>query len=482
MGRNGPLQGVHIEWEVLDLRSGEELICGSVYDYFEARILTGLFRNDEKLPPILELSEAFRLAPETIRSALMMLEEDGYIRMEAKLGTWVVYQAEPEERKKNIALYYAARYDGIQDLFRSGLYLLEPLLLHSLRHMDDSCWSRLLESLKPPQDDQIIPFSIQLYARVLSALNNSLVLNLYWEVDRYLRFSCLFSKEAYNAIAPEQFAKDRETRAAQFDAALHRAARDSGDQLLDACRKARAQYPAQEQVPFHWRIYRQRRQLCYTLAARIIRRIAAGTYQPGSYLPPLLKMADELDVSLSTLRRTLSILSSLGVTRSFHGKGTLVCMEVENIEFSRTEIKEGLWYFWESLQFLSLTAAPVTLFMLQTMSEEERADLTAQFVQMCELNSCHRCYDITLRFIVERCSFAMVRECYGKLQEFLAWGYPFTVYRLRNHSLQSEYAETIRQAADCLVRRDWEGFAGEYGALMAREAKLAETILTDYCK
>lgn len=44
---------------------------------------------------------------------------------------------------------------------------------------------------------------------------------------------------------------------------------------------------------------------------------------------------------------------------------------------------------------------------------------------------------------------AMVRECYGALQEFLAWGYPFTVHRLRNHSLQSEYAQTIGQAADC---------------------------------
>lgn len=464
------------------MRECEELISRSVYDYFEARILTGLLRSDEKLPPILELSDAFRLAPETIRSALLMLEEDGYLRMEAKLGTWVAYHAEPAEREKNIALYYAARYDGIQDLFRSGSYLLEPLLLGALRHMDDSCWSRLLESLEQPQDGKIIPFSIQLYARVLSTLNNSLVLNYCWEVDRYLRFSCLFNKEDYDTVTPEQFATDQEKGAIQFGAALHRVGNDSGNLLLAACHEARKRYPAQEQISFRWRIYRQRRQLCYTLAARIIRQIAAGIYPPGSYLPPLLKMSNELDVSLSTLRRTLSILSSLGVTRSFHGKGTLVCMDVEDIEFSRTEIKEGLRYYWESLQFLSLTAGPVSLFTLETITEEDRTNLTAQFIQMCEQNRCHRCFDIILNFIEERCPLAMARECYGKLQEFLAWGYPFTLYRLRNQGLQSEYAEVIGQAADCLVRRDWEGFAGEFGALMAREARFAEMILADYCK
>ena len=193
-------------------------------------------------------------------------------------------------------------------------------------------------------------------------------------------------------------------------------------------------------------------------------------------------MAEELDVSVRTLRRTLSILSSLGVTRSFHGKGTLVCMEVEDIEFSRPEIKEGLRYYWESLQFLSLTAGPVSLHMLRTMPEADSDSLTAQFNEMCERDRCHRCFDIVLDFIAERCPLAMVRECYGALQEFLAWGYPFTVHRLRNHSLQSEYAQTIGQAADCLTRRDWEGFSGKFGALMAREARLAEMILTDYCK
>lgn len=44
-------------------------------------------------PQSWELSDAFHLAPETIRAALLILAEDGYIRMEAKQGSWVTYQA-----------------------------------------------------------------------------------------------------------------------------------------------------------------------------------------------------------------------------------------------------------------------------------------------------------------------------------------------------------------------------------------------------
>ena len=463
------------------MQVSDKLICGSVYDYLSTRIMAGLLSDGEKLPSILELSGAFHLAPETIRAALLILAEDGYIRMEAKQGSWVTYQADRAAREEAVARYYAQRCDGIQDLRRSAPYLLEPLLTHALREMDDSCRTRLRENWEAGRKDQIISPAIRLCALLLSVLNNSLILNLFWEVDRYLRFSCLSVSDAYDAVASAMFQNDRDNEAGRSDKVLY----DAGGtirQIIGICHEARGRYPAEEQVPFHWTIYRQRRQLGYTLAARIIRKIPAGVYPIGSYLPPLPKMAEELDVSVRTLRRTLSILSSLGVTRSFHGKGTLVCMEVEDIEFSRPEIKEGLRYYWESLQFLSLTAGPVSLHMLRTMPEADSDSLTAQFNEMCERDRCHRCFDIVLDFIAERCPLAMVRECYGALQEFLAWGYPFTVHRLRNHSLQSEYAQTIGQAADCLTRRDWEGFSGKFGALMAREARLAEMILTDYCK
>ena len=113
------------------MQVSDKLICGSVYDYLSTRIMAGLLSDGEKLPSILELSGAFHLAPETIRAALLILAEDGYIRMEAKQGSWVTYQADRAAREEAVARYYAQRCDGIQDLRRSAPYLLEPLLTHA---------------------------------------------------------------------------------------------------------------------------------------------------------------------------------------------------------------------------------------------------------------------------------------------------------------------------------------------------------------
>ncbi|WP_125142370.1 GntR family transcriptional regulator [Clostridium transplantifaecale] len=461
--------------------SSEELICRSVYDYFEARILMDRYHTGDRLPSIMDIAKAFQLAPGTVRAALLMLAGDGYIHMEAKRVSVVVYNAKQKERESNTARHYAQRYEGVLDLLQSGTYLMQPMLAYGLRRMDDDCWARLQEKWGQPPGEQIVPSSIQFYAQVFASLDSTLILNLYWEIDRYIRFSYLCDWDVYQTLSPALNIKDREEAAVQIESSLQTAIGETSRTLLNVCNQARTRYQAEEQIPLRWTVYRQRRQLCYTLVARIIRKIASGIYPVGSFLPALPRMAEQLEVSLSTLRRTLSILGSLGVVRSYHGKGTLVCMEVGNIDFSRNEIRDGMLYYWESLQFLAITARTVTLYMLQNISEGDRAEFTTQFIRMCELERCHRCFDITLAFIVERCPLMLVRECYGKLQEFLAWGYPFTLNRLRSHNLQSEYAGAIQRAADFLEQQDWEGFALEFEALMFREEKFAKSVLADSC-
>ena len=84
------------------------------------------------------------------------------------------------------------------------------------------------------------------------------------------------------------------------------------------------------QIPFTWTMYRKRPQVRYTLASTIIQEIFWEVYPVGSYLPSLPKMAERYHVSLSTVRRTLDVLHSLGVTKAYMGVGTRVCMEPIN--------------------------------------------------------------------------------------------------------------------------------------------------------
>ncbi|MFI7452323.1 winged helix-turn-helix domain-containing protein [Nonomuraea sp. NPDC049714] len=60
------------------------------------------------------------------------------------------------------------------------------------------------------------------------------------------------------------------------------------------------------------------------VAAEIKRRIAAGQYRPGLPIPSERRMADELGVSVSTIRRAVGALRDEGALITLPQKGTFV--------------------------------------------------------------------------------------------------------------------------------------------------------------
>lgn len=83
--------------------------------------------------------------------------------------------------------------------------------------------------------------------------------------------------------------------------------------------------PMKAQIPFEWRVYRERPQICYSLAARLIGMILINQeYTPGDFLPSYHEMAQQFSVSLSTIRRMVELLENLGIVVSIHGVGTQV--------------------------------------------------------------------------------------------------------------------------------------------------------------
>lgn len=224
-------------------------------------------------------------------------------------------------------------------------------------------------------------------------------------------------------------------------------------------------------IPFRWNIYRQRPQMRYTLASLIIREIMNGKYPPGSYLPTLLQMEEQFGVSLTTVRRTLSLLEELGITKSYQGKGTLVCMEPAAMDLTRTGIRKGFILYIESLQLLALTIYGISLCTLRSVTREKRLELKEKLGELQKGKRSFGCFELYLMFITEECPFAMVRECYGKLRELLAWGYPFAVLRLDIKNLDMWYAETIAGMEEHLEKDDVNAFAEDWKSLMESEER-----------
>ena len=130
------------------------------------------------------------------------------------------------------------------------------------------------------------------------------------------------------------------------------------------------------------------------------------------------------------------------------------------MDFSRPEIRESMRLYLESLQILALTIRRISYYTLQHTSEEDRRWLEEAFVKMQRKGKSFYSFETCLFFIEEKCPLSIVRECYGKMREMLAWGYPFTMLRLQERSVHEEYADESFHLPSAFVYKD----SGAYGS------------------
>ena len=142
----------------------------------------------------------------------------------------------------------------------------------------------------------------------------------------------------------------------------------------------------------------------------------------------LQQLAGTYGVGVNTVRRTLELLSRLGLVRSHHGKGTLVCAQPGEIDLGSPELRDSFRLYRESLQFLALTIRPVARCALESAAPEAAAELKQRLSCLKEEERC-LCLERVLDFIGVQCPSMFVRECYGMVRQLTAWGYPLELQR-----------------------------------------------------
>lgn len=442
-----------------------------VYEYFEARILYGHYKCGESLPSIHKICLMFHLAPATVRNALASLEKEGYVRVDPRTAAMVVYKAGPAGFRENAARYFVPRKAGIADYVLSEKLLFEPLWREGLKRWKDEDWKRLLDNMKHPAGGAV-SMPVELFILAFRALDNRLFLNLYWEAVRYIRFAYLTVQEDQAVFTDQELEglsrEDVISLLGQTFESWYGPATADLFSFIEQSQKAYGLEEAQ-QIPFYWNIYRKRPQLRYTLASRILREIVSGYYPRGTYLPSLPQMAQRYEVSFNTVRRTLVILDSMGITRSFHGKGTLVLAESGKADLANPEIREGMGLYIESLHLITLTIEQVVRHTLENAAEDAVEKLKYDVWQLRKKKKSYMFFDVALAFIVGNCRLNLVKECYNKLRELIVWGYPVVLLRLKERDIHMEYEDIVDQAGRYLGEGNVEAFSDKVKAMMERE-------------
>lgn len=444
-----------------------------IYDHYAAKILFGCYAYGDSLPQVTQISAYFRMAAPTVRAALELLQRDGYIALEASKAAKVIYKASLSQYVENIANYFVPREDGLRDIGQAGLLLIEPLWKAGLERWTKDDWSYLSHEMKNLSTEALSP-PTEFYIIVLSSLNNKLVLNLYWEMVRYLRIMYLTKNlKARNLSFKELEVPTNEDIIRQIHQEYVSIYAQAVGEVFDFIKIARTKYAFEQvkQIPFEWNIYRHRPQMRYSIAADIIRKITTGDYPIGSYLPSLPQMAEQYDVAMSTVRRTLSILTHFGVIKSHQGKGTQVCLNPKKLNLSKPEIQEALIICIEGLQLLALTIREVSLFVLKSAPDKAIDDMADKFSQIHAYGKSYLFFEVYLAFITEQCSSVMVRQCYHKLRELLACGYPLVLLYSNKLSIFHDASEVILQAEADLRAHDFEKIANKWSDFLKEQYK-----------
>ena len=433
-----------------------------IYEYYESRILFGIYRYGEQLMSVPRICASFGFGRNTVQSALDKLEKKGYIVTEERKAARIVYQGTEELFKKNAAEYFTPRKEGILDFYFGGNLLFLPIWKIGIFRLQKDPMSHRFWNQNMP-GKATVPVPVLLYFDILNSFHNELLINLYWQCLRYLNFVYSISnrEKPDNGTVKMFSSNDINSLKREFDSYFNKLR----NEVMDFIESARGKYDMEPvcQIPFTWTIYRRRPQVRYTLASVIIREILWEHYPVGSYLPSLPQMAETYHVSISTVRRTLTVLHSLGVTRTYTGIGTQVCLEpVDSDILNVSEIHENLRLHGEAMQILALTVREVTLVTLKAASDRKREELLHTIAQLRGKTSSILCIDVLLSFISSECPSAFIRECYDKLRELAAWGYIFSAVLMSAGQLDCDFGDFIGRLEKNLRDGNLAGFADEW--------------------
>lgn len=452
-----------------------------VYSVLKTQISFGVYRFGEQLPTMDEACRLFGVSIKTIRAAYQQLQQDGLIKISKNIGARVTSDYSSEDIRQNVREFFSCRRRSLIDLNHSTWLLLSEAQLTAFKKAS----SRLLEELEQLARSQNIlsPYiMIRFFQMIYGSLHNDLLMRLVWQVSMFFLVPFLSIPENLKGLKPK------------YNPTLHR---------IDLCRKkdwdslsaAIDAYEAQVssalclfydnlgassapecQEAFQWSSYKKASQRCYSLCMEILSGISWGLYPAGAMLPSMNKMAEEKQVSVITIRRTLSLLGSIGVTKTVNGIGTYILplgKVADNCDFTRPIVRKRLLDYVQSLQAFALTCRRITEITVSRLDDAGREQFKERLLLLRRRNRCELAPYGILELILHTAPQQAVRTVYDSLFQQLLWGYAIRNMRGTPEAQNGYYLPHLDALLAYLEQADASGFAAKLECLLHSEVTFA---------
>lgn len=457
-----------------------------IYDYFLLRFRFGYYKMGETLPLVETLCQEFNVAENTVKLALRRLRAEGYIDLRSGHTTTVLFQQSEQEYRDFIVRFYFRRRDAHSDLYASAELLFIPMMLEGLRRMSEEELATLSRLSEQAETSDLLQF----YFLLLQRLRSSLVMNLFWEALFFwgVPFSRRESRPSQYAATMIRKRMERLIAGARSHSwgsvhdALIEYQREDASAASNFLNQNVSSAPKMEQVPFIWRIYRDHPQVCFRLSVLLLHEIYIGKYRDQECLPSYAAMAEEYGASISTVRRTIAMLHSIGAVQPVNGTGIRICpigKPCKSADFSNSNIRRSLALYVQGFDMIKLTCEGVTRDHISTLSPALRESLIGLLEEERRSGHCIVSVFHFLRSITDHHRLQAVRQVYEILYGFFLWGAPLRRETDKNASRLARMSERFtEQMLRALRENDVEGCVATVKELIDEQFIAAESFLS----
>lgn len=354
----------------------DHILYEEIHSALITQIHKGRYKTGDFLPSFSELCTEFNVSNITVRKAVHMLLEEGYVIPLKSKRFQVTFDIQNPDSAQEYLGQLIARKQAIASTFDALAVMVPALVVAGARHcggeqLDEL--SKIIQAINPWTQplSQIAESLSDYHSRMIGHLRNQAALEFCRQAVTFVTVSYMPAFDLPHPLGP-QFINARNymrrfeemIRAGRFmelKARLRNSYRVSHDSVANYIDTVTLGAKAENPVPFTWLLMGSDPYPQVELVDELMRDIATGDLKPGQMLPPPPVLARRHGVSEFYVRKTLATLGSVGITETINGRGTRLLYEpfpIVSFQDNRM-LRRLLRRMLDAMQLAAITSAEV---------------------------------------------------------------------------------------------------------------------------
>lgn len=442
-----------------------------IYRDIVTNVYAGKWKKGERLPSLPELCRVYDAGRNTVRRALYLLKENGFIEMEPRKPGVVSFDLDNPKYKQRYLKEIARRKKAVSQVFQFMSFIMPELFTMILAGAEPEKrkWIAKLvqecaEFFSAESEQECADKLVAIYKKALALQNNSLLDQMFLCVFYFIQIPLSSSERqgiAFKMMVPfikvilKKFQKqiemqDYESLKKQIGVFCSTIGSSSVHRLEKVCKNI----SIDKDEEFVWMLQTPSEMDYMLLASTIIKDIRQGVYSEGDILPSYAQMAAQAGVSEKTSRSAIKILNQVKLVSTINGIGSRVnstSTKSMHVFLHDPLIKQNLKTFIEGMELLTLLIKPIIITAMKNAEPEQVEIFKAELKQKQLLDM-----SVLYKFFFFQTGCPLTEALFDQLSAILEWGY------LLNFCWQNQPKQTqqhIQMVIELIDRKDYKQLA-----------------------